>query len=107
MPLKWRPCERRGDGSFEGGLGSHSFCLVYQQKTGGYGDGQWIWSLSGMPHNARVPLLGFAASAEEAKRVASEAFDVWLERSGLRIARTCPSGLTHLGDQLTDRASAS
>jgi hypothetical protein len=31
MPLKWRSSEWRGDRSFEGGLGSHPFCLVYQQ----------------------------------------------------------------------------
>ncbi len=60
-----------------------------------------------MPHNARVPLLGFAHTAEEAKHAASEVFEVWLERSGLRIAHTCPSGLTQLGDQLTDHVSAS
>ncbi|WP_114947807.1 hypothetical protein [Microvirga calopogonii] len=101
MPLKWRSCELRGDGSFEGGLGSHAFCLVY------FGDGQWVWTMNGMPHNARVPLLGFADTADEAKQAANEIFDVWLERSGLRIARTCPSGLTQLDDQLTDHASAS
>jgi hypothetical protein len=86
MPLKWRSCEWHLEGSWEGGLGSHSFCIVYQQKTGGFGDGQWIWSMNGMPHNARVPLLGFADTADEAKQSASEVFDVWLERSGLRIA---------------------
>jgi hypothetical protein len=42
MPLKWRPCEWRSDENFEGGLGSHPFCLVYQHRTSGMGDGQWV-----------------------------------------------------------------
>jgi hypothetical protein len=42
--------------------------------------------MNGMPHNAKVPLLGFADSIEEAKFAASEVFDVWLERAGLMIA---------------------
>jgi hypothetical protein len=94
MPLKWRSCEWR-DG-FEGGVGSHPFCLVYQHTTGGFGDGQWIWSMNGMPHNAKVPLLGFADTADEAKQSASEVFDVWLERSGLMIAPPAqtPAGLS-------------
>ena len=83
MPLKWRSCEWREDGSFEGGLGAHAFCLVYQHKTGGFGDGQWVWTMNGMPHNAKVPLLGFADTADEAKQAASEVFDAWLARSGL------------------------
>ena len=93
MPLKWRPCEWREDGSFEGGLGAHAFCLVYQHKTGGFGDGLWVWTMNGMPHNARIPLLGFADNVEEAKQATSEVFDVWLERSGLMIAsaKHCPS----------------
>jgi hypothetical protein len=86
MSLKWRSCEWREDDSFEGGIGAHSFCLVYQHKTGGFGDGQWVWTMNGMPHNAKVPLLGFADTADEAKRAASEVFGVWLERSGLGIA---------------------
>jgi hypothetical protein len=39
--------------------------------------------MNGLPHNAKVPLLGFADTLEEAKQAASEVFDVWLERSGL------------------------
>jgi DNA gyrase inhibitor GyrI len=42
--------------------------------------------MNGMPHNAKVPLLGFADTSEEAKQAAGEIFDVWLERSGLTIA---------------------
>jgi hypothetical protein len=48
-----------------------------------------------MPHNAKVPLLGFADTIEEAKLAASEVFDVWLERAGLMIAQPAersPSG---------------
>jgi hypothetical protein len=41
--------------------------------------------MNGMPHNAKVPLVGFADSAEEAKQASSEIFDAWLERSGLMI----------------------
>ena len=86
MVLKWRPCRWRGDGSLEGGLGSHPFCLVYQHLSGGEGNGRWVWAMNGMPHNAKVPLLGFADTLEEAKQAASEVFEVWLERSGLMIA---------------------
>jgi hypothetical protein len=43
--------------------------------------------MNGMPHNAKVPLLGFADTIEEAKFAASEVFDVWLERAGLMIAQ--------------------
>jgi hypothetical protein len=71
MPLKWRSSEWRGDRSFEGGLGSHPFCLVYQHTTGGFGDGQWVWSMNGMPHNAKVPQLGFADTVDEAKMARS------------------------------------
>jgi hypothetical protein len=39
--------------------------------------------MNGMPHNAKVPLLGFADTADEAKQAASEVFDAWLARSGL------------------------
>jgi hypothetical protein len=86
MPLKWRHCEWRGDGSFEGGHGSHPFCLVYQHLSGGGGNRWWVWAMNGLPHNAKVPLLGFADTLEEAKQAASEVFDVWLERSGLLIS---------------------
>jgi hypothetical protein len=51
--------------------------------------------MNGMPHNAKVPLLGFADTIEEAKHAASEVFDVWLERAGLMIAppaERTPSG---------------
>jgi DNA gyrase inhibitor GyrI len=41
--------------------------------------------MNGVPHNAKVPLLGFAGTAEEAQKAASEVFDIWLERSGLVI----------------------
>jgi hypothetical protein len=68
MPLKWRPCEWRGDGSFEGGLRSHPFCLVYQHTVGSEGHGRWVWSMNGMPHNAKAPLLGFAETADAAKQ---------------------------------------
>jgi hypothetical protein len=44
--------------------------------------------MNGLPHNAKVPFLGFADSAEEAKQASSEIFDVWLERSGLKIGPT-------------------
>jgi hypothetical protein len=64
-------------------LATHAFCLVYQHKTGGFGDSQWVWTMNGMPHNAKVPLLGFADTADEAKQAASEIFDAWLARSGL------------------------
>jgi hypothetical protein len=52
--------------------------------------------MNGMPHNAKVPLLGFADTLEDAKGAASEVFDVWLERSGLRIAPPAqtPAGLS-------------
>jgi len=83
MPLKWRPCEWR-DG-FEGGLGSHPFCLVYQHLSGGEGNGRWVWSMNGMPHNAKVNLLGFADTLEEAKQAASDMFDEWLKKAGLTI----------------------
>lgn len=42
--------------------------------------------MNGMPQNAKVPLLGFADTVEEAQYAESEVFDVWLERSGLVIA---------------------
>jgi hypothetical protein len=48
--------------------------------------------MNGMPHNAKVPLLGFADTIEGAKLAASEVFDVWLERSGLRIALLAQPG---------------
>jgi predicted RNase H-like HicB family nuclease len=41
--------------------------------------------MNGLPHNAKVPLLGFSNTPEEAKQAASDVFDVWLERSGLVI----------------------
>ncbi|WP_280940663.1 hypothetical protein [Microvirga lotononidis] len=40
-----------------------------------------------MPQNAKVPLLGFADTADEAQQAADEIFDVRLERSGLMMAR--------------------
>jgi hypothetical protein len=42
--------------------------------------------MNGLPHNAKVPLLGFADTAAEAQQAASEIFDVWLEQTGLKIA---------------------
>jgi hypothetical protein len=42
--------------------------------------------MNGMPHNAKVPLLGFTDTLEEAKQAASDIFDVWLERAGPMIA---------------------
>jgi hypothetical protein len=85
MPLKWRLCEWRGDESFEGGFGSHKFCLVYQHLSGSGGNSRWVWAMNGLPHNAKVPLFGFADTLDEAKQSASDVFDVWLERSRLVI----------------------
>jgi hypothetical protein len=42
--------------------------------------------MNGLPYNAKVPLLGFADTVEEAKQAGSDIFDVWLERAGLMIA---------------------
>jgi hypothetical protein len=42
--------------------------------------------MNGLPHNAKLPLLGFADTVEEAKQVGSDIFNVWLERAGLMIA---------------------
>jgi hypothetical protein len=85
MPLKWRLCEWRGDESFEGGFGSHKFCLVYQHLSGGGGNSRWVWAMNGLPHHAKVPLFGFADTLDEGKQSASDVFDVWLERSRLVI----------------------
>ena len=90
MPLKWRPAAWHVNGSREGGLGSHRFSLVYQHRAGGEGSSRWVWTMNGMPHNAKVPLLGFAETADEAQQAADEIFDVWLERSGLMM--TPPTG---------------
>jgi hypothetical protein len=57
---------------------------VYQHLTGGEGNGQWVWTMNGMPSNARVPLLGYADTHEEAQRAASEIFDQWLRGAGLQ-----------------------
>lgn len=86
MPLKWRPCAWHVDGSREGGHGSHHFALVYHHHASGEGNGRWVWTMNGMPHNARVPLIGFADTAEEAQQTADEIFDQWLTRARLMIA---------------------
>jgi hypothetical protein len=57
MPLKWRPATWHVDGSWEGGLGSHKFCLVYQHRSGGEGNGRWVWSMNGLPHMWTAPDL--------------------------------------------------
>jgi hypothetical protein len=85
MPLKWRPRTWHLEGGFEGGHGSQTIAHVYQHVAGGEGKTRWVWTMTGMPHNARVPLFGFADTAEEAKQAASEIFDQWLERAGLTI----------------------
>ena len=84
MPLVWRHCELRGDGSFEGGHGAHPICLVYPHRYSGLNDDMWKWAMNGMPHTAKVLLLGWANTSEEAKKAAEEIFDVWLERSRLQ-----------------------
>jgi hypothetical protein len=86
MPLKWRPATWHIEGSWEGGLGSHKFCLVYQHVGGGEGNGRWVWTMNGMPHNARVDRLGFADTPDEAKQAASDVFDEWLKTAGLMTA---------------------
>jgi hypothetical protein len=57
MPLKWRPATWHIEGSWEGGLGSHKFCLVYQHRSGGEGNGRWVWSMNGLPHMWTAPDL--------------------------------------------------
>jgi hypothetical protein len=86
MPLKWRPCTWHLEGSWEGGLGSHKFSLVYQHVAGGEGSGRWVWTMNGMPHNATVDRLGFSDTADEAKQAADDVFDQWLEKAGLLVA---------------------
>ena len=86
MPLKWRPCEWREDGSFEGGLGIHKFALIYQHTAGGERNGCWVWTMNGIPHNTKAARLGFSDTLEEARRAASDAFDEWIEKAGLMIA---------------------
>jgi hypothetical protein len=64
---------------------------VYQHSSGGEGSGRWVWSMNGMPHTAKVLLLGFTDTLEEAKQAANDAFEQWLKKAGLTIAPTLPS----------------
>lgn len=59
--------------------------VVPRLSAGGEGDGRWVWTMNGMPHNARVDRLGFTDTLEEAKQAASDAFDEWRKKAGLMI----------------------